>query len=130
MGSANPSFNLISSEDIEGVKVYDQAGNDVGEIDYLIIDRVSGSVRYAVMSFGGLLGLGRSHFPLPWDAIRYDADRDGYVANVTEQQLKDAPDFDEDALNDRDWESRWHGHFGARPYWEEGSASENKSASI
>lgn len=81
-------------------------------------------MRYAVMSFGGFLGLGRNHYPLPWDSIRYDVDREGYVANVTEQQLKDAPEFTEEALSDRSWESRWHGHFGARPYWEEDAGSE------
>jgi hypothetical protein len=126
MTTANPTFDLISTEEVEGMKVCDQAGNDIGEIDYLMIDRTSGSVRYAVMSFGGFLGLGRDHYPLPWDSIRYDSNRDVYVANVTEQQLKDAPPFNESTLSDRDWESRWHGHFGARPYWEEGAGSENR----
>lgn len=125
MGTANPNFNLISSEDVEGTKVFGANGDSIGEIDHLMIDRVSGNVRYAIMSFGGFLGLGHSHFPLPWSAIKYDADRQGYVTNVTEQQLRDAPEFSDDSwTGDRDWESRWHQHFGARPYWEEGKGSD------
>lgn len=129
MATANPNFNLISTEDVEGAKVDDPTGNAIGEIDHLMIDQISGNIRYAVMSFGGFLGLGHSYFPLPWNAIRYDLDREGYIANVTEQQLKDAPEFSDDNwMTDRDWETRWHQHFGAKPYWEEGAGSENQRA--
>ncbi len=119
MGTANPNFNLISSEAVEGTSVYDASGTKIGEIDHLMIDKVSGNVRYAVMSFGGFLGLGHSHYPLPWNAIKYDDENQGYIANVTEEQLKDAPEFSDDSWTDRDWESRWHQHFQSRPYWED-----------
>ncbi len=119
MGTANPAFNLVSSEDIEGTTVYDPTGNKIGEIDHLMIDRVSGNVRYAVMSFGGFLGLGHSHYPLPWDSIKYDTAREGYTTNITESQLKDAPEFSDDSWRDREWEEQWHQHFKARPYWDE-----------
>ena len=56
MASANPDFNLVSSEDVEGTTVFDRLGNEIGEIDHLMIDKISGRVRYAVMSFGGFLG--------------------------------------------------------------------------
>lgn len=122
MGTASPTFNLISSEDVEGTNVYDSNGNKIGEIDHLMIDRVSGNVRYAVMSFGGFMGLGHSHYPLPWNAIKYDQESEGYVTNVTENQLKDAPEFSDDSWwTDRDWESRWHEHLQSRPYWDEQS---------
>jgi len=68
MGTANPNFNLISSENVEGMNVYDSTGNKIGSVDHLMIDKVSGNVRYAVLSFGGVLGLGHSHYPLPWNA--------------------------------------------------------------
>jgi hypothetical protein len=128
MATAMPELNLISTEDVEGAKVYDPSGAAIGEIDHLMIDRVSGNVRYAIMSFGGFMGLGHSHYPLPWNAIRYDQNRDGYIADVTEQQLKDAPEFSDDWMKDRDWENRWHRHFGAKPYWEEGAGSEQQRA--
>jgi sporulation protein YlmC with PRC-barrel domain len=123
MATASPTFNLISSESVEGTNVYDPQGKKIGQIDHLMIDKVSGGVRYAVMSFGGFMGLGHSHYPLPWNAIKYDADREGYVTNVTEDQLKDAPEFSDDSWMDRDWEERWHQHFRSEPYWEQRSAS-------
>jgi sporulation protein YlmC with PRC-barrel domain len=128
MATASQTFNLISSERVEGTKVYDQAGNKIGEIDHLMIDRVSGQVRYAVMSFGGFMGLGHNHYPLPWNTIRYDTGQEGYVTNVTESQLKDAPEFSDDSWMDRDWETRWHQYFGSRPYWEDqGVTGESRS---
>ncbi len=117
MATANPQYNLISSEEVQGTTVYDQNGNDIGEIDHLMIDKVSGNVRYAVMSFGGFLGLGESHYPLPWNSLHYDTNREGYITNVTEQQLRDAPQFSDDSWKDRGWETRIHEHYQADPYW-------------
>ncbi len=121
MATASPTFNLISSERVEGTPVYDASGNKIGEIDHLMIDKVSGNVRYAVMSFGGFMGLGHSHYPLPWNSLKYDTQREGYTTNVTEQQLKDAHEFSDDAFTSREWERRWHQHFGTEPYWEQGT---------
>jgi hypothetical protein len=130
MGTGSPTFNLVSSESIGGTKVYDPNGNKIGEIDHLMIDKVSGAVRYAVMSFGGFMGLGHSHYPLPWNAIKYDTAREGYVTNVTEDNLKDAPEFSDDSWMDRDWEERWHRHFQTRPYWDEQGASGQSRSSM
>ncbi len=127
MATASRNFNLVSSEDVEGTSVYDPNGNKIGQIDHLMIDKVSGQVRYAVMSFGGFLGLGHSHYPMPWNAISYDTAKEGFVANVTEQQLRDAPEFSDDSWGDRDWEARWHSHFQTKPYWEEGMGSSTQS---
>ncbi len=123
MGMAEQGGNLISSENVEGTAVYDPSGNKIGEIDHLMIDKVSGSIRYAIMTFGGFLGIGEGEHPLPWKAFKYDTNLGGYVTNVTEQQLKNAPEFDEKSWNDRDWESRVHQHFGSKPYWEEGAGT-------
>lgn len=124
MASANPDFNLVSSEDVEGTTVFDRLGNELGEIDHLMIDKVSGRVRYAVMSFGGFLGLGHSHYPLPWNSLSYDNEREGYIADIIEQQLQDAPKFSDDSWSDRDWEKRVHEHYHARPYWDEPQPSQ------
>ena len=119
MGTAQPEFNMISSEDVEGTTVYDPNGNEIGKVDHLMIDKISGQVRYAIMSFGGFLGLGHSHYPLPWSSITYDKGRNGYTTNVTEQQLRDAPEFSDDSWKDRDWETRMHRHYNVQPYWNE-----------
>src|SRR5262245_20312144 len=84
--TAHPNHQLISSEDVEGTNVYDMKGKNIGEIDHLMIDKVSGRVTYAVMSFGGFLGLGHSNYPIPWGALKYDTKLDGYVTGVSEKQ--------------------------------------------
>ena len=115
--TAHPNHQLISSEDVEGTNVYDIKATKIGEIDHLMIDKVSGRVTYAVMSFGGLLGLGHSHYPIPWGALKYDTKLDGYVTGISEQQLKDAPAFSDDSWADRNWERQTYEHYKVQPYW-------------
>jgi sporulation protein YlmC with PRC-barrel domain len=115
--TVHPNHQLISSEDVEGTEVYDSAGKNIGEIDHLVIDKPSGRVAYAVMSFGGFMGLGHSHYPVPWSALNYDTSLNGFRTNITEQQLKDAPVFSDDSWGDRDWEARTHRHYGVKDYY-------------
>ena len=115
--TAHPDRSLISSEDVEGTEVYGAGDEAIGEIDHLLIEKVSGRVAYAVMSFGGFLGLAHSHYPIPWSALTYDTNLEGFRTNITEEQLRDAPEFSDDSWTDRDWEVRTHRHYGATPYW-------------
>jgi hypothetical protein len=115
--TAHPDHRLISSEDVQGTDVYGVGDEVVGEIDHLLIEKVSGRVAYAVMSFGGFLGLAHSHYPIPWSALKYDTGVGGYRTGITEEQLKDAPEFSDDSWTDRDWETRTHQHYGAPTYW-------------
>lgn len=62
-----------------------------------MIDKMSGKVSYAVLSFGGFLGIGDDYYPLPWQSLKYDTSLGGYVADVTEAQLKGAPKYREDS---------------------------------
>jgi sporulation protein YlmC with PRC-barrel domain len=123
MGRAtvHPDRSLISSEDVNGTEVYGPDGKNVGEIDHLMIDKVSGQVAYAVISFGGFLGLGHKHYPVPWSALTYDKSLGGFRTNITESQLKDAPEFSDDSWQDRSWEERTHRHYTAPYYWELGA---------
>ena len=91
--TAHPDRRLISSEDVQGTNVYGVGDEAIGEIDHLLIDKVSGRVVYAVMSFGGFLGLGHSHYPIPWSALKYDTNLGGYRTGITEAQLRDAPEL-------------------------------------
>ncbi|KWT69097.1 MULTISPECIES: PRC-barrel domain-containing protein [Hyphomicrobium] len=116
--TAHPDHRLISSEDVQGTVVYGADNKNIGEVDHLLIDKLSGRVAYAVMSFGGFLGLAHSHYPIPWSALRYDSTLDGYRTGITEAQLRDAPDFSDDAWSDRSWESQTHQHYGASTYWD------------
>lgn len=115
--TVHPNHSLISSEDVEGTTVYGAGGEKIGEIDHLMIDKASGHVSYAVISFGGFLGLGHSHYPVPWATLKFDTSLGGYRTNITESQLKDSPQFSDDAWGDRDWESRVHQHYKVPPYW-------------
>ena len=115
--TAHPNHQLISSEDVEGTDVYGVDGKKIGEIDHLMIDKISGRVTYAVISFGGLLGLGHSHYPVPWAALKYEPKLGGYITGITEEKLKDAPAFSDDAWSDLNWEAQVHKHYNAPPYW-------------
>lgn len=117
MVTAHPNHALISSEDVEGCFVFNLEGEEIGEIDHLMIDKASGQVLYAVMSFGGFLGLGHSHYPVPWSKLSYDTRLNGYKMDVSEIQLRDAPEFSDDSWSNREWERIIHDHYGVPPYW-------------
>ena len=87
---------LIASDKVEGTAVYNRAGDRLGSVYTLMIDKYSGQVSYAVMSFGGFLGIGERYHPLPWKALTYDTDLGGYVVDVTREQLDRAPTFGRD----------------------------------
>ncbi len=116
--TVHPNHQFISSEDVEGTAVYGLGSEKVGDIDHLMIDKLSGRIIYAVMSFGGFLGLGHSHYPVPWGALKYDTSLGGYRTAITEQQLRDAPEFSDDSWSDRNWETVTHQHYGVKPYWD------------
>jgi hypothetical protein len=115
--TAHPDRRLISSEDVQGTNVYAVDGNSLGEIDYLVIDQISGRVAYAITTFGSFAGLAQRHYPIPWTALEYDTGLKGYRTGITEAQLRDAPAFGDDSWFDRDWEMRTHQHYGAPAYW-------------
>jgi PRC-barrel domain len=85
--------SLIGSDKVEGTNVYRSNGEKVGKIERVMIDKRSGKVAYAVMSFGGFLGIGEDYYPLPWSLLTYNEKLGGYEANVTEDQLKRAPKY-------------------------------------
>ena len=96
---ANETGNLIGSDKVEGTAVYGADRNKIGSIERVMIDKKSGRVSYAVLSFGGFLGIGDDHYPLPWQSLKYDTSLGGYVTGVTETQLKGAPHY----RNDNTW---------------------------
>jgi sporulation protein YlmC with PRC-barrel domain len=91
----NTPHNVISSDQVEGTAVYNTAGDKLGSIDDLMIDKLSGQVRYAVLEFGGFLGMGTDRYPLPWSMLKYDTTRDGYVVPIDKAALERAPRYPE-----------------------------------
>ena len=83
--------NLIGSDKVEGTAVYGADDRKIGSIERVMIDKISGRVSYAVLGFGGFLGLGNDHYPLPWQSLKYDTRVGGYRTGVTEDQLRGPP---------------------------------------
>jgi sporulation protein YlmC with PRC-barrel domain len=96
---ANP---VISADKVEGTKVYNAAGDKLGSIEDVMIDKRSGQVRYAVLEFGGFLGIGTDRYPLPWSMLKYDTDKDGYVVPIDKNTLEKAPRHSSDNYPDYD----------------------------
>ena len=88
--------SLIGSDKVEGTAVYGPNDTKIGSIERVMIDKMSGRVSYAVLSFGGFLGIGDDHYPLPWQSLKYDTRLGGYRTGITDQQLKAAPKYNND----------------------------------
>jgi len=88
---------LIGSDKVEGTAVYGVDRNKIGSIELLMIDKATGRVSYAVLGFGGFPGLGKDHYPLPWQSLKYDIGLGGYVTGISEKDLRGAPRYAESA---------------------------------
>jgi sporulation protein YlmC with PRC-barrel domain len=85
------SKTLISAERVNGTDVYNPAGDKLGSVEDIMLDKVSGKAIYAIMSFGGLLGIGEKYHPLPWSSLTYDPGKEGYVVSLDKEKLERAP---------------------------------------
>ena len=113
--------DLISSDKVDGTAVYNREGEKLGSIHSVMIDKISGKVAYAVMSFGGFLGMGDSYHPLPWHVLTYDTGQGGYVVDLDQNKLEEAPTYatsETPNWSDRRWGQQVHDYYGSRPYWE------------
>lgn len=95
---ADETNRLISSEKVDGTAVYDRTGGRLGTVHHLMIDKYNGHVEYAVMSFGGFLGIGEDYTPLPWRSLTYDTRFGGYVVDVDRNRLEQAPHYGREAM--------------------------------
>src|SRR4029450_2964390 len=87
----------LGSDKVEGTAVFGGDDNKIGSIERVMIDKVSGRVSYGALGFGGFLGLGNDHYPLPWQSLKYDTRLGGYRTGVTEDQLRGAPKYRNDS---------------------------------
>lgn len=109
------THSLISADKVEGTDIYNLQGKNLGEVESLMIDKLSGKVAYAVVVFGGFLGLGEQRRALPWSVLTYKTDLEGYIVKAEDEVLKSIPASDN--LDDAEWGTRVHAHFGVPPYW-------------
>lgn len=108
---------LIASNKVEGTAVYNRQGDRLGTVHNFMVDKRSGQAEYAVMSFGGFLGIGESYHPLPWKVLTYDTDQNGYVVDLDKDMLEKAPSYraDDEPRYDRAYGERVYGYYGV-PY--------------
>jgi sporulation protein YlmC with PRC-barrel domain len=119
--------NLPRTSKLVGADVENMQGEDLGQIEDIVLDPQDGRVAYAVLSFGGFLGLGEKYFAIPWSALTAKAGEENtLVLNVDKEKLKNAPGFDKNSwpnMADRTWGQQIHSYYGVPPYWESRQAS-------
>ena len=118
--STRETVSLIGSDKVEGTAVYGSDDKKIGSVQRVMIDKISGKVAFAVISFGGFLGMGTNLLPLPWGRLRYSVRFEAYELDIDDGELKRAPSFRADKdfdWGDRSQEAELHRYYGIPPYW-------------
>src|ERR1035437_3371095 len=113
---------VLAASTLAGDSVRNAAGGEPGKLDEIMIDLPSRRIAYAVLSFGGGLGMGNKLFAVPWSALKVDEDEKSFVLNVDKKKLENAPGFDKSNwpnMADTTWGSEVYRYYGATPYWED-----------
>ena len=121
-GGATPELTghpLISASKVQGTAVYNLEGDRLGHVEDLMLHKLSGKVAYAIMSFGGFLGMGEKYHPLPWSVLTYDPGRGGYVVPLAKERLQSGPAYNRDELtnDDNGWGQRVNDYYQVTPSW-------------
>ena len=118
-GNKGPGPRLMGADTLNGNDVYNEKGEDLGDIKEFMLDMTNGRVTYAVLSFGGFLGMGEKLFAVPWNALKLDTVNKRFVLNVDKARLENAPGFDKDNwpnMSDQTWAQGIHSYYGTKPY--------------
>ncbi|PSJ56220.1 PRC-barrel domain-containing protein [Pseudaminobacter soli (ex Li et al. 2025)] len=94
---------LVDSDDVIGTNVYDSEGEHIGKVERLVLRKIDGRVAHAVLTFGGVWGLGADYYPIPWSELQYNDDLDGFQIQLTQDQIENGPKYDPKV--DYDWSS-------------------------
>jgi sporulation protein YlmC with PRC-barrel domain len=122
---------VMSAGTLAGDRVRNRAGDDLGTVEEIMLDVSTGRVAYAVLSFGGFLGIGDKLFAIPWEALELNEAEHEFILDVERQQLENAPGFDKNNwpdMADTTWGSMIHSHYGRTPYWEQSGFSRSRAA--
>ena len=113
-----PGPHLMGADTLVGNDVYNKDSEDVGDIKEIMLDMRTGRVSYAVLSFGGFMGMGEKLFAVPWDALKLDTVNKRFVLDVNKERLESAPGFDKNHwpdMADAAWEKGIHAYYGTQP---------------
>jgi sporulation protein YlmC with PRC-barrel domain len=119
-------MGIFSVRDVLSKRVQNPQGEDLGSIEDIVVDSDAKQIAYAVLSFGGFLGLGDKLFAIPWEALSLDSNPGAlaadqvFILNVDKDRLKNAPGFDRSSypnLADRSFSENIYSYYGYKPYW-------------
>jgi sporulation protein YlmC with PRC-barrel domain len=119
--TTNPSGHLIAAKQVQGTTVYDTAMEKLGSVEDVIIDKATGRIAYAILSFGGFLGIGDRYYPLPWEKLAYNTEIGGYVVDIDRDVLEGAPSYADEATagwDDEAWARGVYTYYGVHPFWD------------
>ncbi len=120
MGMSARNSDAIRAKTVIGTNVSDATGEKIGTIEDIVLDKLSNNIVFAIVGFGGFLGMGEKYHPIPWSALKYDEREGGYVVNVSKEVLKAAPADSIDALvagNATAYRDRSYDYYKATRYW-------------
>jgi sporulation protein YlmC with PRC-barrel domain len=112
--------SAIRAKKVIGTDVKDPAGKSIGKVEDILLEKQSNNIMYAVVGFGGFLGMGEKYHPLPWRMMKYDDSQGAYVVNLTKEQLTAAPADSLEALTRNDgmaYRDRVYDYYKADRYW-------------
>jgi sporulation protein YlmC with PRC-barrel domain len=130
---SGPGPNVVDAARLACGKVVNAAGEDLGKIEAIMLDVTSGRIAYAVLSFGGFIGMGKKLFALPWGALTLDATGQRFTLDASKEKLENADGFDKDhwpSMADPAWATRLHSHYNVTPYWHEEHAHRDPRRSV
>lgn len=115
-----PGPALMGAETLLGEDVYNHLEEDIGDIKEIMLDMSSGKIAYAVLSFGGMLGMGEKLFAIPWNALTLDTVNKRFILKIEKSRLEEAPGFNKDAwpnMADQTWAKDVHAFYDTKPYY-------------
>jgi sporulation protein YlmC with PRC-barrel domain len=128
-----PIPEVMSAESLIGDRVINPDGEDLGKIEEIMIEMDTGKVNYAVLSFGGIMGMGDKLFAIPWHLLRVDPDNRQFVLNIEKERLKTAPGFDKNdwpRMADPEWSREIGGFYGQSQSYQWGRQEKERRRDI
>lgn len=119
---ARGSYVIGIHRSVIGMRVVNNERQDLGKIEDVLLDTRNNRASYAILSFGGILGVGDKHFALPWEALVFDLSQKLAIIDVPKERLQNAPGFEKDAwpdVADAAWGERVYSYYGYTPYWQQ-----------
>lgn len=120
MPTASGHTQVIRAKKVLGTDVKDSSGDKIGQVEDIVLDKLSNNILFAVVGFGGVLGMGEKFHPVPWSVLDYDTEENAYTVRMSKDQLKAAPADTIESLTREDgiaFRDKTYEYYGAERYW-------------